>query len=183
MVFGDPVTGFLTDQGFPPILPTSDGKCAIVVRGDEGGWIFEFEKAFRDMFTWATILHGKFRVGSRSSSVPSRFGLESCTVDLVKIISSVSAVVREGVEVSWCLWWGCQPGADARHLRSWRLDHECSGHHARRVRELFREMVLAMGAWGSAACTGEQCYRLPSLVLIPRKKPFRGSALNPSLPN
>jgi hypothetical protein len=33
---GEPIAIFLSDQSFPPVLPASDGNCAVVVRVEGG---------------------------------------------------------------------------------------------------------------------------------------------------
>jgi hypothetical protein len=47
---GEPVAIFLTDQGFPPILPADDGRCAIVIQLEKGR-LFELEKKLLERFS------------------------------------------------------------------------------------------------------------------------------------
>ncbi len=46
---GSPVAVVVSDQNFPPVLPTEDGNCVVVIRVEDGR-LFEIENVFKDIF-------------------------------------------------------------------------------------------------------------------------------------
>jgi hypothetical protein len=93
---GEPIAIFLADQSFLPVLPASDGNCAVVVRV-EGGRLFELEKTFKEIFAEYTAPHGRLPAGSvvlvRSLSHLAAYGLDSYAADLVRTLQSLPAAV------------------------------------------------------------------------------------------
>jgi hypothetical protein len=98
----EPVALVLCDQNFPPILPTTDGKCIFVVRVEEGR-LFELEKTFAEILPGIIKPLGRLPVGSvimvGSLSHLGSHGLESYAGDLVRVMASMVAVLGGGVAV------------------------------------------------------------------------------------
>jgi hypothetical protein len=96
---GSPVAVVVSDQNFPPVLPTEDGNCVVVIRVEDGR-LFEIKNVFKDIFKKFLAPSGRLPVGSvvlvGSLAHLARFGLESYTTDLVKTISSTRALVGGG---------------------------------------------------------------------------------------
>jgi hypothetical protein len=179
---------FLTDQHFPPVLPTDDGNCAIIVRVEDGR-LFEIEKVFKDMFATLIKPHGKLPMGSvilvGSLSHLGNFGLMSYAGDLVKTISSLSAVVGEGVDVVPSVFVP-MGGIDDPSLSRAVFDLDAwitcdRGVTLGGVRGVFWGAVVG-GDGGGSACLGERRYHLPSGIRNPRKRPIWSPVVSPPLP-
>jgi hypothetical protein len=92
----------VSDQAFPPILPTSDGRCLAVVRVEDAA-LNELVSAFSDLFANFVSPVGAFPPGSlilvgSLSHLGSR-GICNYSEELVRVIGSLSAKVGVGVEV------------------------------------------------------------------------------------
>jgi hypothetical protein len=100
---GTPVAVIVSDQNFLPVLPTDDGRCVVVIRVEDGR-LFELESVFKDIFKKFLAPVGRLPVGSvvlvGSLAHLARYGLESYTVDLVKVISAMLAAVGGGADVA-----------------------------------------------------------------------------------
>ncbi len=187
---GEPIVIFATDQNFPPLLPTVDGRCVAIVRVEDGR-LFEIEKTFKEILAEFVAPHGRLPVGSvvliGSLSHLGTFGLESYANDLVKTISSLLAVVGQGVNVVPSVpvpLGGIDDPVTIRalfDLDSWlKAD---TGLTLGGAREFFWGTVAANGECGGASSNGERRYHLPGGYRNPRKKPYRSLAVNPALPD
>ncbi len=96
---GTPVAVVVSDQNFSPVLPTGDGKCVVVIRVEDGR-LFELESVFKDVFKKFLAPVGRLPVGSvvlvGSLTHLAGYGLESYTLDLVKVILALLAAVGGG---------------------------------------------------------------------------------------
>ncbi len=96
---GSPVAVVVSDQNFPPVLPTEDGNCVVVIRVEDGR-LFEIENVFKDIFKKFLAPAGRLPVGSvvlvGSLAHLARFGRESYTFDRVTPITSRRALVGGG---------------------------------------------------------------------------------------
>jgi hypothetical protein len=108
----EPVVVVLCDQNFPPILPTIDGRCLIIVRVEDAR-LFELEKTLKEILLGIFDPHGRLPVGSAvlvgSLTHLGSHGLESYAGDLVRVVTSVSALVgggRRGAVRPYPFGWG-----------------------------------------------------------------------------
>jgi hypothetical protein len=118
----------LSDQAFPPHLPTDDGKCVTVIWVEEGV-LSELVSVFTDIFANFVCPAGSFPLGSvillGSLSHLGRRGICNYTEELVRNIGFLSARVGSGVEVVPMVLLPMggigDPGAvrDAHYLNSW----------------------------------------------------------------
>jgi len=99
---GCPVAIMATDQNFPPILPTSDGKCLIVVRVEDG-ILSEIESVLADRFKAYLKPHGTLPPGSvvcvGSLSHLRARGLADYAESHVSVASSIRTKFGNSVEV------------------------------------------------------------------------------------
>jgi hypothetical protein len=99
---GKPLVVVLSDQNFPPMLPSGRGDCVLVIRVEDG-LLSEIESTFIDYVFGGGMTEGGLPVGSvvivGSVSHLGTRGLGSYAEDLVKTISSVGARVGGGSEM------------------------------------------------------------------------------------
>ncbi len=92
----------VSDQAFPPILPTVDGRCLAVVRVEDAA-LSELASAFFDLFANFVSPAGAFPPGSLilvgSLSHLGNRGICNYSEELVRVLGSLSAKVGVGVEV------------------------------------------------------------------------------------
>jgi hypothetical protein len=108
---GKPLVVALSDQAFPPMLPSSRGDCVLVIRVEDG-LLTEIESTFINYAFGGGLTDSGLPVGSvimiGSVSHLGARGLGSYAEDLVKTISSVEA--RVGTEWKLSRWftsrWG-----------------------------------------------------------------------------
>jgi hypothetical protein len=179
----------LCDQNFPPILPTTDGKCISVVRVEDGR-LFELEKTFAEILPGIIKLHSRLPVGSvvmvGSLSHLGSHGLESYAGDLVRVLSSMAAVLGGGVSVVPYVpiplgGIGSRTTVRALYdLDAWIL----AGNEKTLAvtRQKFWEIVAVRKEEGGPDCECEWVYHLPTSVHNPRKRPFWSRAVSPALP-
>jgi hypothetical protein len=90
----------VSDQNSPPVLPTGDGRCVVIIRVEDGR-LFKIENVFKDIFKQFLAPLGRLPVGSvvlvGSLAHLARYGLESYSIDLVKTVLSILAVVGADV--------------------------------------------------------------------------------------
>jgi hypothetical protein len=118
----------LSDQAFPPHLPTDDGRCVVVIRVEDGV-LSELVSVFKDIFATFVGNAGGFPPGSvilfGSLSHLGRRGVCNYTEELVRCVGSLSAGVGAGVEVVPMVFFPMggidDPGVvrDAHDLDSW----------------------------------------------------------------
>ncbi len=98
----EPVVIFITDQSFPPMLPSRMGNCPLIIRVEDG-LLREMEGVFLDFLAEFVRPRGSLPVGSvvlvGSLSYLGIRGIHSYSEDLVKTIASICARVGQGVEV------------------------------------------------------------------------------------
>jgi hypothetical protein len=92
----------VSDQAFPALLPTDDGRCLVVVRVEDGA-LSELVSVFCDIFARSVSPAGSLPPGSvvllGSLSHLSMRGLCNYTEELVRNIGSLAARVGTGVKV------------------------------------------------------------------------------------
>ncbi len=92
----------ISDQSFPPILPTNDGQCVVVVRVEDAA-LSELVSVFTDFFANFVNPVGAFPPGSLilvgSLSHLGRRGICNYAEELVRVIGSLGAKVGVGVEI------------------------------------------------------------------------------------
>jgi hypothetical protein len=92
----------VSDQSFPPILPTQDGHCVIVVRVEDGA-LSELVSVFTDFFANFVSPVGAFPPGSLillgSLSHLGRRGICNYAEELVRVTGSLGSKVGVGVEI------------------------------------------------------------------------------------
>jgi hypothetical protein len=120
----------LSDQAFPPLLPTDDGRCVVVIRVEDGV-LSELVSVFNDIFANFVGRNGGFPPGSvvllGSLSHLGRRGICNYTEELVRCAGSLSAGVGAGVEVVPMVFFPMggigDPGVvrDAHDLDAWIL--------------------------------------------------------------
>jgi hypothetical protein len=132
---------------------------------------------FKEIFAEVVAPHGRLPVGSvvlvGSLSHLGTFGLESYTNDLVKTISSMSAMVGQGVNVVTYVpvpLGGIDDPVTIRalfDLDSWlKAD---PGLTLGGAREFFWGAVAANGDSGGASSNGERRYHLPAGTVTPER--------------
>ncbi len=180
----------LSDQAFPPHLPTDDGKCVVVIRVEDGV-LSELVSVFNDIFANFVSPVGRFAPGSvillGSLSHLGKRGICNYTEELVRCIGSLSAGVGAGVEVVPMVFFPMggigDPGVvrDAHDLDSWIMGSalgtgvELGGAQA----ALWEELREAGGGGGGAE--GRALF-LPTTFRNPRKRSFYSAPTNPALP-
>jgi hypothetical protein len=92
----------LSDQAFPPILPTVDGNCIVIIRVEDGT-LTELATVFCDFFAKFLVPSVGLPPGSvimiGSLSHLGRRGLGNYTEELVKTVGSLSPRVGAAVEI------------------------------------------------------------------------------------
>jgi hypothetical protein len=92
----------ISDQSFPPVLPTNDGQCVVVVRVEDAA-LSELVSVFTDFFANFVNPVGAFPPGSLilvgSLSHLGRRGICNYAEELVRVIGSLGAKVGVGVEI------------------------------------------------------------------------------------
>ncbi len=92
----------IPDQSFPPILPTNDGQCVVVVQVEDAA-LSELVLVFTDFFANFVNPVGAFPPGSLilvgSLSHLGRRGICNYAEELVRVIGSLGAKVGVGVEI------------------------------------------------------------------------------------
>jgi hypothetical protein len=177
---GKPLVAALSDQAFPPMLPSSRGDCVLVIRV-EGGLLTEIESTFFDYAFGGGLTDGGLPVGSvimvGSVTHLGTRGLGSYAEDLVKTISSVGARVGHGVEVVPVVHvpLGGLRGAgvvrDAYNLDSWIIAMGSPGAALQDAREvLCKSQVKETEKDGGMGV--ERNIYLPCSTKNPRKRNF-----------
>jgi hypothetical protein len=183
----------VSDQAFPPILPTSDGRCLAVVRVEDAA-LNELVSAFSDLFANFVCPVGAFPPGSLilvgSLSHLGCRGICNYSEELVRVIGSLSAKVGVGVEVVPMVFVPLggisDPGwiRDAYDLDAWILASGLGpgsmlGDSRNHLWKGLRELADGDGGGGHMP----RSLYLPASFRNPRKKVFVSNDTDPPLPH
>jgi hypothetical protein len=182
----------LTDQAFPPILPSKENKCVVVIRVEDG-YLSEIENSFRDILAEYLRPNGILPNGSvimvGSLSHLGARGLGGYATDLVSCITSLTAMAGTGTEVVPAVpvpisgLGGSGLIRDILDFDAW-LHGSAVGPGVRfdKARGAFWDVVRETGQ-GSKSVHGERTLYMPASCRNPRKTSFFSPALADPLPS
>jgi hypothetical protein len=181
----------VSDQAFPALLPTDDGRCLVVVRVEDGA-LSELVSVFCDIFARNVSPAGSLPPGSvvllGSLSHLSMRGLCNYTEELVRNIGSLAARVGTGVEVVPLVFTFLggvgDPGVvrDAYDLDAWIMSSPLGpGVGLGAAHAALWGSVRGLVGGGEAFHSGRSLY-LPTSFRNPRKKVFVSVSTDPPLP-
>jgi hypothetical protein len=190
---GIPRVFVVSDQAFPPILPTEDGNCITIVRVEDGT-LNELATVFCDLFAKFLVPAVGLPPGSviliGSLSHLGRRGLANYAEELVRTIGTLTPRVGAAVEIVPLVFVPLggisSPGTvrDAFDLDSWILG---SGRGEAAVlggaRGCLWDTIRGQGGGGGVANSDERSLFLPHSYRNPRRRNFLSPDADPSLPS
>ncbi len=184
-----PICIVLADQNFPPILPTAEGLCTVILR-IEDAILGELPDLLTEYFGRgrASVIPENSLVLFGSVAHLAQRGLSNYVKELVRTAASISAITNERANISHYIYMPLGGVTDAALVRdlldldAWLSTDKLQAKTLPDTRALLWETIVSENLCTGNDATGSRRYYLPESLTNSRKCQFSSPALSRPAP-